>query len=189
MATDEASLILAVETLVQRFFRQNGSSAPDGLGAAMGRRLFALIGRRGLPAPLPAGEMGAPGSMFDADLAAAVAELLAGSDDPLLSDLAKQLVKGCFYPEFRVCRESYRTVTPKDGSCRRQELGRARGRISGAHCVDCPYWVELNAAEHAALLRSAWCGPAQTFEANRGVFLPEDFRVFRRWLHRRARGE
>jgi hypothetical protein len=97
-----------------------------------------------------------------------------------------QLVKACFYPEFTVCRDSFREVA-KDGSCRRQELARVRQRVSGTHCVDCPHWVALTPAGHGELLQREWRSEPGILEDNCGVFLPEDFRELRRWLHARAR--
>ena len=101
--------------------------------------------------------------------------------DPALADAVTQLVKAITYPRLDVCRESYREAGP-DGSCRRQQLGPARRRISGTHCVDCPHWLAFGAAEHAAWLRVAWRSDPAGFDAARGVFLPEDFRALRRLL-------
>ena len=100
---------------------------------------------------------------------------------------ARQLVKACFYPEFKTCRDSFREVSP-DGTCRRQELARARVRVSGSHCVDCPHWVALTPDQHVRFLTRAWQpGRAAEFTAHRDVFLPEDFRALRRFLHGLAR--
>jgi hypothetical protein len=96
------------------------------------------------------------------------------------------MVKACFYPEFKVCRDSFREVG-RDGACRRQELARARTRVSGTHCVDCPHWVALDPLEHAEFLAREWHRDAHVLAANRGVFLPEDFRELRRWLWAAAR--
>ena len=115
-----------------------------------------------------------------------VAGVIEGLDDPVLADVARQLVKACFYPEFKVCRDSFREVA-RDGSCRRQERERVRGRISGTHCVDCPHWVALAPAEHAEFLAREWRSDPEMLAANRGMFLPEDFRALRLWLHAAAR--
>ncbi len=99
---------------------------------------------------------------------------------------ARQLLKACLNPEFRQCRDSYREVV--DGVCRRQELARTRGRLSGAHCVDCPYWVALRPEQHAALLAREWlAGDLEEFAAHHEIFLPEDFRALRVFLWRHAR--
>ena len=74
-----------------------------------------------------------------------------------------------------------------DCTCRRQEFARVRLRISGAHCVDCPHWVALAPAQHEKYLAREWHGVVLDFTAHRGVFLPEDFRALRLWLHARAR--
>jgi hypothetical protein len=119
-------------------------------------------------------------------MARVIAPAQVAESDPLLAEALRQVVKACFHPEFTICRESYRECSA-DGTCRRQELARARRRVSGAHCVDCPHWIALAAPAHAALLREAWRGDPREFLAAREVFLPEDFRALRRWLHAAAR--
>ena len=99
----------------------------------------------------------------------------------------RQLVKACFHPEFRVCRDSFREESP-DGSCRRQQLARVRARVSGAHCVDCPYWVALTPEAHGKFLTREWQLPGRgELAANLDIFLPEDFRDLRRLLYTEAR--
>ena len=177
-----------VDAVLTRFFAQNTRPAPSDAGrAAFAARLWGLVEARGLPRPLAAAERGAPGEMSDEECAPLVARVLGGADEPLLTAAARQLVKACFYPEFKTCRDSFREVSP-DGSCRRQELARVRGRVSGAHCVDCPHWVALTPAQHEKYLAREWRAGAADFVAHRDVFLPEDFRALRRWLHARARG-
>ena len=176
-----------ISAVLRRFFAQNAKPPPaDAAGAAFGARLWALVAARGLPRPLAAHERGAPGEMTDDECAPLVAQVLGGADDSLLATAARQLVKACLYPEFKTCRDSFREVAA-DGTCRRQELARVRGRVSGAHCVDCPHWVALTPAQHEKFLAREWQAGAGNFAANRGVFLPEDFRALRRWLHARAR--
>lgn len=176
-----------VNAVLMRYARQ--LSRPDPAPEAVLRfvtRLREVIEQRGLPRPLRDDEIGVPGSMSEAECAPLVARMIAGSDDTWLADAARQFVKACFYPEFKVCRDSYREVG-RDGACRRQELERAKGRISGAHCVDCPHWTALPAGDHVGLLAREWRSGAQTFMAHRDVFLPEDFRALRCWLHAAAR--
>jgi len=176
-----------VEAVLTRFFAQNARPAPpDAERAAFAARLRGLVEARGLPRPLTAAERGAPGEMSDEECAPLVARVLGGADEPLLAVAARQLVKACFYPEFKTCRDSFREVSP-DGSCRRQELERVRGRVSGAHCVDCPHWVALTPAQHEKYLAREWRAGAADFAAHRAVFLPEDFRALRQWLHAWAR--
>lgn len=173
--------------VVRRFSGQNGLPAPaDAEVAAFGARLWAIVGERGLPEPLAPGETGAPGEMTEAECAPLVARVAPAGTPPLLAEAARQLVKACFYPEFKTCRDSY-CATAHDGTCRRQELARARKRVSGTHCVDCPHWIALGPAEHEQFLGERWRGERREFAAHRGVFLPEDFRAFRRWLHAQAR--
>ena len=177
-----------VGAVLARFCAQNAREAPAGAdGAALPARLWALVAERGLPRPLGPGERGAPGGMSEEECAPLVARVLGGVKDEFLAGAVKQLVKACCHPEFTVCRDSFREVAP-DGGCRRQELARVRGRVSGTHCVDCPYWVALTPEQHGKFLGRAWrAGGAAALEENRGVFLPEDFRALRRWLHARAR--
>jgi hypothetical protein len=177
-----------VSAVVGRFFTQNGRTAPAEIPLArFAGQLCTLVAERGLPQPLAPNEDGAPGGMPEEECAALVSRVMAGmGNDPLFADAARQLVKACFYPEFKVCRDSFREVA-RDGACRRQQLERVRGRISGSHCVDCPHWVAREPDEHAAFLECAWCGDAAELATHREIFLPEDFRALRLWLHAAAR--
>ena len=182
-ADDFERLVTAVVT---RFLAQQSGAAPAGQVARFARELHALVEERGLPRPLAEGEGGAPGGMAEDVCAPLIARVIAGTDEPLLAEAARQLVKACFYPEFRQCRDSFREVTA-DGSCRRQELERVRGRVSGTHCVDCPHWVALEPEAHREFLQREWRAAPALLAEHRDVFLPEDFRALRRWLHAAAR--
>ena len=176
-----------VTAILARFFAQNGRAALAASEAtAVSGRLWALVRERGLPRALAECECGVPGGMSEDECAPLVARVWAGTHDAWRANAVKQLVKACLYPEFTVCRDSYREVA-KDGGCRRQELERVRGRVSGTHCVDCPHWVAHTAAGHGELLQREWRGGRGVLAENRGVFLPEDFRALRCWLHARAR--
>ncbi len=180
-------LTQCVPDILERYCRQNGL-APLG-GAETGRiaaRLWLVIAVRGLPRRLAPDEMGAPGEMSDAEVGPLVDCVLEGSGRAgELAKAVRQLVKACLSAEFRTCRESYRE-RESDGSCRRQQLGRARGRVSGSHCVDCPYWTSLTPEQHEACLAKGWAGDVAAFAAGREVFLPEDFRVLRRVVQAEA---
>jgi hypothetical protein len=209
MGTDYGEFERTVAVIAARYFAQNGRPAPPAaVRQEFAARLAALVAERGLPPPLAPGACGTPGGMAESECAVLVARVMgggaaaarpaghaggtaggggeAGAETALLAELARQLVKTCFYPEFTVCRDSFREVG-RDGVCRRQELGRVRTRASGTHCVDCPYWTALAPDEHAAMLAGAWHGPAAEFAAARVIFLPEDFRALRRWRHAAAR--
>lgn len=176
-----------VSAIVARMFAQKAQPLPPADHIArFAAQLRQLVADRGLPRPLGPEELGAPGGLSDEECAPLVARVLAGLDPAPFGDVARQLVKACFYPEFKVCRDSFREVA-RDGSCRRQELARVRSRVSGTHCVDCPHWVALEPAEHEAYLVREWRGDPAAFLGERGIFLPEDFRVLRRWLYRAAR--
>jgi hypothetical protein len=184
----EAEFSRLVAAVLMRFLAQNavpGVSAE--VSEAVGARLWAVVTEHGLPQALSEGECGVPGGLSDDACAPLVARVMGAETNALLEVAVKQLVKTCLYPEFTVCRDSYREPT-KDGGCKRQELARVRARVSGTHCVDCPHWVALAPDQHADLLARAWrVGGAGAFAENRVVFLPEDFRALRRWLHARAR--
>ncbi len=182
---DFAALVRAI---LECYFRQNEQPAPgEAELTGFAGRLWALAEERGLPPPLAWGEQGEAHEMGPDEAGPLVARALGddlGAAGPWAAP-ARQLVKACFQPEFRKCRDSYREVE-LDGTCRRQQLAKARGRVSGAHCVDCPYWTALSPDQHGKLLVKAWVGDAAEFAAQREVFLPEDFRALRRWVRERA---
>lgn len=173
-----------VRPVLERFFRQTGrpAPAPPSLAEFMAR-LWVLVAGRGVPPPLPPGERGEPGEMTAAEVSPLIERLLAGlspDEQAALATPARQLVKACFQGDFKTCRDSYREVSP-DGSCRRQDPARAGERISGSHCVDCPYWLSLTPGQHARFLARAWRAPGE-FAAQPAVFLPEDYRALRRFI-------
>ena len=174
-----------VGAVLTRFLAQNGSGLPatfdsEGFGARLGQ----IVAERGLPGAVKA-TADQPVKLSDKECAPLVARVLGGAPDALLATAAQQLVKACLYPELTQCRDSFREVTA-DGACRRQELARVRGRVSGTHCVDCPHWIALTPTEHAGYLKREWRSAEPEFTDHQTEFLPEDFRALRRWLHRRA---
>ena len=176
-----ADLVLPV---LERALRQSGRAVPASASALFAERLWALVAERGVPPPLPPDEKGEPGEMPTAEVSPLIERLFEGltpTDREALATPARQLVKACFQGDFKTCRESYREVAP-DGSCRRQELVRARERVSGSHCVDCPYWLSLTPVQHERLLAKAWHGEEPGLSAHRDVFLPEDFRALRLFI-------
>lgn len=184
MADPARQFVDLVRPVLERTLRQSGHAVPTAAQALLVERLWALVAARGVPPPLPPGEKGEPGEMPAATVAPLIEPLLAGlapAEREALATPARQLVKTCFQGDFRTCRDSYREVSP-DGACRRQELARANERISGSHCVDCPYWLSLTPAQHERLLTKAWQGDAAAFAAHRDVFLPEDFRALRLFI-------
>lgn len=177
-----------VGAILSRYARQNGlPTFSDGATAKFARQLDSVIETRGLPRPLATGERGEPGEMAAAEVEPLVSTVLAGIDCPdEWRTVTRQLVKACFHPEFKSCRESYREIDSQ-GSCRRQDVDRARSRVSGSHCVDCPYWTALTPTQHADCLGAGWVGDRREFEAHRDLFLPEDFRAFRLLMRERAK--
>jgi hypothetical protein len=187
-----AAFAALVGTCLRRFLAQNGRPPlPDSLLAKYGAQLWVVVNEAGLSRPLVDSESGEPGEMPADRVAGLVAKIFHGLGLPGghadLDTPTRQLLKACLQPEFRQCRDSYREVV--DGVCRRQELDRARGRISGTHCVDCPYWVALRPDQHDALLAKSWVsGRPGDLARDREVFLPEDFRALRvfMWCQIRA---
>jgi len=186
MPPAEEEFVVLVTTIVNRFCLQNGRTISSETAGQLAVRLRELVEERGLPPPLAPADSGQPGGMAEEVCAPLVAGIVAGAKEVGLEEVARQLVKACFYPEFKVCRESYRAVDP-EGRCRRQELARVRGRISGSHCVDCPYWVALDGGAHRDLLLAGWQGDRRDFADDADTYLPDDFRALRRWLYVRAR--
>lgn len=185
---NDAAEFQALATAVLRRFRaqNDGVDLPEPELGAVAGRLWELIRERGLPRPLAPGEQGSPGSLPEAEAGEMFARAAGGTPDPWLAEGARQLVKACFYPEFTVCRDSFCEVT-SDGRCKRQDAERVRKRVSGTHCVDCPYWVTLDPDEHTSFLARHWRRDPEELAAQRDLFLPEDFRALRRWLHAAAR--
>jgi hypothetical protein len=172
-----------VHPVLERFFLQTGRPAPAAVSLAeFVARLWQLVTEHGVPPPLPPGERGEPGEMPAAEVAPLIERLLSGlsaEEQVALATPARQLVKACLQGDFKTCRDSFREVSP-DGSCRRQELSRVRERISGTHCVDCPYWLSLTPGQHARFLAREWrSGAPEEFAAQQAIFLPEDYRALR----------
>jgi len=173
MSVDFDQFRSLLETILGRFLAQNGRPAPELRDVdLLAQRLWALHRER---APIRQGE-----GELDSDAAARLTERVAADlTDPPLLLAARQLVKACLQPGPRTCRNSYRECTA-DGHCRRQDLARCRARLSGSHCVDCPYWLQLSPSAHAKLLTRHWHTPdAGEPAAHRAIFLPEDFRRLR----------
>ena len=191
MAMTQAAFIELLGTILQRFCAQNAFAAPSIASRRLvGARVWALVEARGLPRPLADDETGQPGDLPDVQCAPLLEQVLADlptHEREILAVPVRQLIKACFHPEFKICRDSFREVSG-DGSCRRQQLARVRSRVSGAHCIDCPHWVALTPDEHRRFLMDEWQPAGRpTFVEHQGIFLPEDFRALRRLLYAHTR--
>lgn len=175
-----------VAAVLDRYLAQNGVAVPAARVARLAAALAELVRRRGLPDPQRAGRPGEVAGGGEEPWGPLARELAEEADPAALAEAALQLVKACFYPELRQCRDSFRAMGA-DGACRRQQLARVRTRVSGSHCVDCPHWVTLEAADHRRLLAAGWQGDPVEWEAAQAIFLPEDFRSLRICLSRMAR--
>jgi hypothetical protein len=197
LAIHEGSAAAAFAALagenMRRFLSQNRlASLSEAQLAAYLARLWAVVSAAGLPAPLSEEDQGEAGEMSPERASELAQRVFSGLElahrQGDLETPTRQLLKACLQPEFRQCRDSYKEVV--DGACRRQELRRVLTRVSGSHCVDCPYWVALRADQDAALLAKAWVAPSrEDLAEHRGVFLPEDFRALRLFLWRLSRHE
>jgi hypothetical protein len=168
----QADFRCSVAAVLTRFLAQNGLAAAceDEL------RTFAdALGEPIVDGVLEHGEL--PESVVKDGMAHLLAVF--SPPRPELANLAKQLIKGCHQPDKSPCCESY-CETDAAGRCRRQEPAYDLARVSGAHCVDCPHWINWSPEEHAKKLSAAWQDGAVVFAENCGVFLPEDFRMLRR---------
>ena len=173
--------VSAVESVLARYLRQTGQATAGAEKLELiAQRLVGLMREKDVPRALRPEERGEPGELPPEVIEPLVARITAELEDGgELRPAVMQLVKACFYPPFRRCRESYREADAS-GHCRRQELARARTRVSGSHCVDCPYWTDLSPDQHARCLRAGWHGDPAEFERHRDIFLPGDFREVRR---------
>lgn len=171
--------------MVRRVARQQAREVADAAVDHVARRLAAELSAVALPAPLPPDDPGRPGGVAEAEVARLVAAVMSDRNDPFLAEVVRQLIKACLHPVFTQCRDSYRERSA-DGRCRRQEPDRTRVRVSGAPCVDCPYWTRLTAADHGRLLDAGWVGDPAAWHGEADLYLPEDFRALRRWVRRRA---
>ncbi len=180
---------LAVQKILRRHFTQNDLPPPPDLALqAFARSLWELARRHGLPAALAAGQQGDPHDMPDSEVNRLADPLVAAFPQPEarahLGLATRDLIRALFQPEFKKCRQSFKDVAPGAPTCERQTLDCTRPRISGTHCVDCPYWTQLTPEKNEKLLRKEWAPDATpTLEAHLGLFLPEDFRALRHLLH------
>src|SRR5690348_7065872 len=115
-----------VSRLLNRFMAQNGRPVlTEEESRRIATRLSAIVVTRGLPRRLRPDEMGQPGELPSEEVNAIVREVLQDiSASDATTDVTRQLVKACFYPEFKKCRESYCEVNAT-GECRRQNVDRA----------------------------------------------------------------
>ncbi len=181
-----------VTDVMARALRQDGGSLPSPAAQeSCVRSLWEAAEALGWPTPLaegtvcPAGET--PGAALEPRALEIAAKVENEAERVRLLPVIRQLLKACVYPEFTQCRDSYRAATA-EGRCARQQRAVAAARISGSHCVDCPYFVALTEDEHRSLLRAAWRGDSvDSFDREPSVFLPNDFRALRRFLWLRSR--
>jgi hypothetical protein len=174
--------------LSQRFFRQVGVPPPGPayLGS-LWTRIWDVTHREGLPAPLAAHEIGAPAALDSEFLELltedALSELPVHRAADHLRVLCMQVFTALLSAEFRACRQSFQEEG-SGGACLRQDPEHCRDRLSGSHCEDCPFFVALSADQHRKLLERSF--PEQrraAWQANRDLFLPEDFRALRVFWH------
>ncbi len=98
-----------------------------------------------------------------------------------------QFMRALCHPEVRNCTLSFRKLDA-NGKCERQNLGVCNSRLSGSHFEECPLFLTLTPDNHLKTLQRAW-NEAELENIGRfqDVFLPEDFRDLRCFLHLHAR--
>lgn len=105
--------------------------------------------------------------------------------------VANQLLPLLVGVEPKTCCLAYCEKSPA-GLQERQHKDHALGRISGAHCVDCPLFVLTQSEKHPRVLKAQWDSEKQEeLESSIDVFIPEEFRQLRLFLHlhrRRPKG-
>ena len=185
MESSWPEFISLVVRIVERMARQQSRVVVQADAEGFARRLAEVMASCPLPPSLAKGDLGRPGGMADAECARLVAVVMGSDSDRFLAEVARQVIKACLHPVFTQCRDSYRERAA-DGSCRRQERDRTRLRVSGAPCVDCPYWTALDGVGHGQLLDAGWLGESAAWRVEADLYLPEDFRALRRWVRRTA---
>ncbi|MCC5840787.1 MAG: hypothetical protein JJT96_11730 [Opitutales bacterium] len=144
--------------------------------------------KKGTPSPLSQSDMGKAGDPHSPVWSERTEELLQGWKlSPPLADfmtpLVHQLLLALLLPEFKACRQSYLEEEPLEGCIPRQEIDHCRERISGSHCEDCPYFTALSSDKHRKLLERSWKKGPAAFAKEADVFLPDDFRYLRVFIH------
>lgn len=174
--------------VIKRFCKQTSRPEfPDKIIQEFCAVLWSVTIATGFPLPQEETGQNAPVDV-DADIHSdRLASVLDQLDYPEyrmeLAILANQFLKTLLQPEFRSCRLSY-CKTNEAGVCERQSLARCKKRISGAHCVDCPLFIVTNPAKHPKVLKAQWAKEKRDeLDEQMDVFLPEDFRQLKFFLH------
>src|SRR5687767_5770442 len=90
-----------VAAVLTRFCSQAARPLPAAEIHRFAVQLGQLVADRGLPKPLRDDECGAPGSMSEQECGPLVTRVTEGLDDAV-ADVARQFIKACFYPEFKM---------------------------------------------------------------------------------------
>jgi hypothetical protein len=131
----------------------------------------AVVAARGVPARQD------PDKAGEAAMARVADGLAAFVDDPLIDGkLIKQLLMALALPEFDRCRDSYL-------GAKRQAPAICNARVSGTHCVDCPYTVAFpDTAAHAEWLRGEWPAAPAPGDPCWETLVPGPWRELRVWV-------
>lgn len=186
---DEAAAFASLVTpIVERFCTKNelppiDSDLVDEFSAA----LWAIAQEEGISRPLSKKEKGEPVSLEPEVKAELITELLDRIETSearfALAHMGKYFFSTMLQPEFADCRLNYCTAN-EEGEYRRQNLDYCKKRISGSHCVDCPLFIQTEPENHPQILQLQWKAIDDSeLHENLDVFLPEDFRQFRYFMH------
>ncbi len=181
-----------VRKILARLYKQTGRPVPPDIALThYAQQLWALVKAEGQPAPLAGSDQGTELKLSDARAQELGEKFFATFRFPnLRAELEKptrHLLGALLNPEFKTCRQSFKELDAA-GQCERRDPEKSRARVSGVHCVDCPYWTALSAEKNEKLVAKDW--PAERLAeltANLPVFLPEDFRALRQLMHMHVR--
>ncbi len=174
------------QSITTRFFEQLELTPPSpAFIEKLLTNIWVLLKDEELPKPLPKNEIGTPQepnfNVLNELCDRCLAIVPKHRTEDHLRELIMQLFIALLSPEFRSCRLSYQDVD-NDQKCIRQHRSHCVDRISGSHCEDCPYFVALSANQHTKLFKRSWQSD-DSFERNKELFLPEDFRALRIFWH------
>ena len=177
-----------VKPIVERFCGQNNLPQLDAETLAkFSTALWDIAHETGISAPLAEGEKGEPKGLEPEEKTELMTELLDRVEPEEaqfeIAFMGKYFLAAMVQPEFANCRLSYCKAN-EEGEYRRQDLEYCKKRISGSHCVDCPLFIQTEPEKHPQILQVQWKAVDDSvLHNNLAVFIPEDFRQFRYFLH------
>lgn len=177
-----------VKPIAERFCNQNNLPPLEEYTLdEFSQALWDIAQETGMAAALPKGEKGEPKCLEPDEQTELMTEILDRVDTEEgqfeIAHMGKYFLAAMVQPEFSNCRLSYCKAN-EEGKYPRQDLAYCKKRISGSHCVDCPLFIQTEPENHPQILQMQWKAMDDSdLHDNLGVFIPEDFRQFRYFLH------